>query len=95
MPFSHLSYRWLKQQNYSYQKARCCYLVTTIVYGLIFAGLGTVFIILYFNKINYLDQFNCSICAADGYTQNCGYQTCCIPDSILSVSYQFCLGDYG
>lgn len=93
MPFSHLSYRWLKQQNYSYQKARCCYLATTIIYGLIFAGLGTAFIILYFDKLNYLNQFNCSICG--DYSLSCGNQTCCLPGSYLSVSYQYCLGDYG
>ena len=62
MPFSHLSYRWLKQQNYTYQKARCCYILTTLIYCCIFAALGTVFIILYFDKVNYLDTFNCTIC---------------------------------
>jgi len=94
MPFSHFSYRWLKQQNYTYQKARCCYLTATIIYGAIFAILGTIFIILYFNQVNYLNNFNCSICSSYGYSLNCGYLTCCQPGTFFSVSYQYCLGDY-
>ena len=95
MPFAHLHYRWLRTTNYDYAKARRCYMMACIIYSVVFAILGSIFLGLYISKKNYLNSFNCmDLCAIYGATISCGYQ-CCQDIYGYAYSFQYCADDYG
>lgn len=77
MPFAHAHYRWLKTTNYDYSKRRCCYLAVCLTYSIIFAILGAVFLILYLDKVNYLNSLSCDACSWVSANTSCGFQLCC------------------
>lgn len=77
MPFAHVHYRWLKTTNYDYSKRRCCYITVCLVYTLIFAILGGVFLHFYLKRVNYLNTLSCDACSWVNANTSCGYQLCC------------------
>lgn len=94
MPFAHIQYRWIKSTNYPYEKRRCCFIAVCLVYSLVFAVLGAVFLGLYIDKVNDLNSLTCNSCAYLGATIDCGYQLCCT-NTGFSYSYSYCSGIYG
>jgi hypothetical protein len=94
MPFAHIQYRWIRSSNYPYAKRRCCFIAICLIYSLIFAILGAVFLGLYIHKENELNSLNCSACAYLGANISCGYQLCCNNQG-FSFTYSYCAGIYG
>jgi len=66
MPFAQIQYRYLMNSNLGYQAVRSRYLCITITYTAVFLCLGLVFLGLFINERNALDDYNCSICSAYG-----------------------------
>ena len=99
MPFAQLQYRSLMNSPLDYQARRQRFLCITITYTAFFFIIGFVFLGLFINERNDLNQYTCGdICASQGTIYNCGYQQCCDSpggnNSLYYNSYQFCLGDY-
>ena len=99
MPFAQIQYRSLVNSPLDFQARRQRFLCITITYTAFFMIIGFVFLGLFINERNELDEYTCGdICAGDGTIYSCGYQQCCDSvdgnNSVFYNSYQYCLGDY-